>query len=150
MAAWLTFTLLDFNLWLLPGTLHRCLLIFNLGQGKMSVVKELHPFSLEDWGGFLFFLLASSSLSKCFCWVTAVSAQKRDTKFGFVLILGCLSQHFEAYTLHFPLLYLSKALGLSRSRKRKGFQRDVLLWKVQFCSHMWFSWLAALWLKPLL
>lgn len=149
MAAWLTFTLLDFHLWLLPGTLHRFLPFFNLGQGKMSIKKQIHPFSLKDWGFFGFFSLASSSLSKCFCWVTAVSAQKRDTKFGFVLILGCLSQHFEAYTLHFPFLYLSKALGLRRSRKRKGFQRDVLLLKVQLCSHMWFSWLAALWLKLL-
>lgn len=61
--------------------------------------------------------------------MTAVSAQKRDKKFGFVLILGCLSQHFEAYTLRFPLLYLSKALGLRRSRKRKSFQRDVSLLK---------------------
>lgn len=149
MAAWLTFTPLDFHLWLLPGTLYWFLLIFNLGQGKMSIMKQIHPFSLKYWVFLGFFLLASSSLSKCFCWVTAVSAQKRDTKFGFLLILGCLSLHFEAYTLHFPLLYLSKALGLRRSRKKKGFQRDVLLLKVQLCSHMWFSWLAALWLKPL-
>lgn len=49
--------------------------------------------------------------------MTAVSAQKRDTKFGFVLILGCLSRDFEAYTLHFPLPYLCKALGL-RGRRR--------------------------------
>lgn len=68
--------------------------------------------------------------------MTAVSAQKRDTEFGVVLILGCLSQDFEAYTLHLPLLYLSKALGLRRSRKRKGFQKDVSLLEVQPCSHM--------------
>ena len=146
MAVWLTLILLDFHLWLLPGVLHWFLLTFNSEQGKVSIVKQICSLSLRKGRGCV---LAPSSLGKRFCWVTAVSAQKRDSKFGFVLVLGCLSQDFEACTLHFPLLYLSEALGLRRSRKRKGFQRDVSLLKFQHCSHMWFSWLAALWLKPL-
>lgn len=136
MAAWLTFTLLDFHLLLLPGTFHQFLLIFNLGKGKMSIMKQLHYFSIKDWGfvmvlgfffgldfflfGFFFgFLIIKQMLllsDSCFCSETGHKVWLCFNPGMFITALWSVPPSFS------PSLSL-QSFGVEKKQEEEGFSK---------------------------